>query len=282
MGNQSGVDKKAEAVDRISCPNDTCLEFTQEKAPEFWVNKQAHQGKAVVTDDTEIRIQKTVDHPERHWWVISTGLLENLEPPLREHADLFDLLIALNLCTVDPVFFSQNPGQIVGGAYTHDQGALRYRDDLSTMNIATGLLGRDEIPERITITDNISDVFNQVRAYRSQELTSDDAMDIRVALHMYDDALDSDIWTATANLYFVCENVLLSGRAGQKDQLIAQNTALDESEARAWREIVNRLKHPDTGENVTGILDRDDLSMPPVKRLRQAANTVLQDAMSVN
>lgn len=277
-GNQSKVDAKAEKVETVTCPDVPAIEFEQFDTYDLWVNEQAHRGRRVVTSDREIHIERTVRHPERHWWIVSNGLLEGLDPPVREHADVFDLLIALNLCTDNPVFFSQNPGQVVGGAYTRDRGALRYRDDLSIGNIATSLLGMGEIPETIEITGDLRSVYENVRMYRSKRIVDDAEIDLRIALHMYDDALSADIWTTAANLYYVCENVLFSGRERQKDRVIAKRTALTEAEAKSWRESVNRLKHPDKGTD-EGILDREGLEMPSLQRMKSAANTVLKRSM---
>lgn len=279
-GTQSGVDQKTDEVEVVRCPDIEVLQFKQHESVGLWVNKQAHQGKQVVTSDRQIRIEKTVDHPERHWWIISHGLLESTSPPLREHADIFDFLIALNLCTRDPVFFSQSPGQVVGGAYSYERGALDYRDDLSPGNIATALFGLNEIPKEIEITGDVISVYGDVREYRSKQIETDAEMDLRVALHMYDDALSSDLWTAMTNLYFVCENLLSSGRHGNKDQLIADRTILSVDDASAWREMVNRIKHPDKGENIEGLLDQDELEIPTLRRMRRATNTVLKESMN--
>lgn len=279
-GNQSRVDEKGEQVDIIRCPGSRLLAFEQDETVKLWVNEQAYHGKTKVTSSKKIRVDKTVDHPGHHWWIISQGLLENIDPPLREHADIFDLLIALNLCTDDPVFFSQSPGQVIGGAYRYDGGALDYRGDLSPGNIATALLGMNEIPEEIEITGDVVSVYEHVRDYRSKQITSDAEMDIRIALHMYDDALSSDLWTAAANLYYVCENILISGRHGPKDQLIAENTAMNEEQAKKWRKMVNRVKHPDKGEEVEGILDRGELEIPSLRVMRKTANTVLKQEMA--
>ena len=193
---------------------------------------------------------------------------------------MFDFLIALNLCTEDPVFFSQNPGQVTGGAYSYSKGALDYRDDLSLGNIATALLGLNEIPDEIKITDDVISVYEDVREYRSKQIETDAEMDLRVALHMYDDALFSDIWTAMTNLYFVCENLLSSGRCGDKDQRVADSTILSVDDAQAWREMVNRIKHPDKGENIEWLLDRDELEVPSLRRMRTSTNTVLKKSMN--
>jgi len=279
-GNQSYVDEKAEKVEAIRCTSGDSLKFKQQDTVPLWVNEQVHRGRRTVTSDREIRVEKTVDYPDRHWWIISRGLFDTMDPPLREHADIFDLLISLNLCTDDPVFFSQNPGQVVGGAYTYEEGALDYRDDLSPGNIATALLGMNEIPEEVEITGDVRTVYDHVRKYRSKRISSDAEVDIRVALHMYDDALSADLWTAAANLYYVCENSLSSGKGADKDQLITANTAMSLDDAQSWRNVVNRLKHPDKGADVEGILDRNGLEMPSLRRMKQAANTVLKETMA--
>jgi len=219
-GNESGVDRKAESVDVIKSTECDLIEFQQRDTVQLWVNEQAHRGRTKVTSDKQIRVDKPVSHPERHWWIVSQGLLESIDPPLREHADLFDLLISLNLCTDDPVFFSQSPGQVVGGAYEDERGALNYRDDLSIGNIATALFGMNEIPETVEITGDVRSAYDDVRKYRSKRIETDEEMDMRVALHMYDDALTSDLWTAAANFYYVCENVLTSGRGADKDAVL--------------------------------------------------------------
>jgi len=278
-GNQSRVDQKAEQVELIRSPGSQSLTFQQQETVDLWVNEQAYHGKTRVTSDKEIRVDKTVDHPGHHWWIISRGLLEKIDPPLREHADLFDLLIALNLCIDEPVFFSQSPGQVVGGAYRYERGGLSYRDDLSPGNIATALLGMNEIPEEVEITGNVASIYDRVRNYRSKQIQTDAEMDLRIALHMYDDALSADLWTAAANLYYVCENVLLSGKYGKKDRLIAEKTAMSEEQAEQWRKMVNRVKHPDKGEDVDGILDRGELNIPTLRVMRQTANTVLKQGL---
>ena len=279
-GNHSRIDEKTEQVQTITYAGRDILSFEQHETVNLWVNEQAYHGKHVVDSDREIRVEKTVDFPERHWWIISTGVLEQLDPPLREHADIFDLLIALNLCTDEPVFFSQSPGDVVGGAYQYEDSGLTYRNDLSLGNIGQAVLGIGEIPEEVTVDGDVPAVYERVRAFRSQRLSTDEEVDVRVALHMYDDALSSDIWTAATNLYFACENVLSSGRDTDTDQRIADRTVLSAEDAYSWRKLVNRLKHPDTGESIEGFLDQDSLSVPSPQRMKQAANTVLKTKMS--
>lgn len=278
-GNQSRVDEKADEVQTIHS-DESDLEFRQDESFDLWVNEQAYYGQEVVTSDREIRVEESVDHPERHWWIVSENFLETLQPPLRDHADIFDLLISLNLCTDDPVFFSQSPGQVVSGAFTSKRGALEYQSRLSLGNFATALLGMNEIPKEVTIAGDVMSVYRDVREYRSKRIESDTEADLRVALHMYDDALSSDLWTAAANFYYVCENTLSPGRH-EKDQVIAEHTEMSVDDASAWREMVNRIKHPDKGDT-DGILDQDDLAVPPLSQMRGAANSALKQTMEKN
>lgn len=278
-GNQSRVDEKADEVQTIHYDGSD-LEFRQIESFDLWVNKQAYHGQELVTSDREIRVEQSVDHPGRHWWIVSENFLETLQPPLRDHADIFDLLIALNLCTDDPVFFSQSPGQVVSGAYASKRGALESQSHLSIGNFATALLGMNEIPEEVEIVGDVVPVYRDVREYRSKRIESDAEADIRVALHMYDDALSSDLWTAAANFYYVCENTLSPGRY-EKDQVIAECTGMNMEDAEAWREMVNRVKHPDKGD-AEGILDRDDLAIPRLWKMRSAANSALKQTLEKN
>lgn len=278
-GNQSRVDDKADEVQTIHHEGSD-LEFRQNESFDLWVNEQAYHGQEVVTSDREIRVEESVDHPERHWWIVSEDFLETLQPPLRDHADIFDLLISLNLCTDDPVFFSQSPGQVVSGAFTSKRGALEYQSRLSLGNFATALLGMNEIPKEVTIAGDVISVYRDVREYRSKRIESDAEADLRVALHMYDDALSSDLWTAAANFYYVCENTLSPGRH-EKDQVIVECTEMCVEDAEAWREMINRVKHPDKGDT-EGILDRDDLEIPPLWQMRATANSALKQTMEKN
>lgn len=279
-GNQSAVDVKADEVEAIHCPTVPTVAFEQHEAVNVWVHEQAYYGKEIVTSDRKISPEMDVDHPERHWWIISNGLLEDIDPPLREHADIFDLLITLNLCTDDPVFFSQDPGQVVSGVYLYERGTLEYRDDFSLGSFATALRGLNEIPTEIELTGDIASVYEQVRNYRSKRLETDAGVDLRIALHMYDDALSANFWTAGANFYYVCENVLASGYSNT-NQLIADHTEIDIDEAEGWGEMVNRMKHPDKG-NVDGLLNQNELTVPSLSRMRESANTVLKQAMAEN
>jgi len=278
-GNQSRVDEKADEVQTVQYDGGD-LAFQQNESFDMWINEQAHHGQQVVTSDREIRVEESVDHPERHWWIVSENFLETLQPPLRDHADIFDLLISINLCTDDPVFFSQSPGQVVSGAFRSKRGALAYQSRLSLGNFATALLGMNEIPEQVTIDGDVTSVYRDVREYRSKRIESDAEADLRVALHMYDDALSSDLWTAAANFYYVCENTLSPERY-EKDQVVAECTEMSVKDAEAWREMVNRVKHPDKGDT-EGILDRDDLEIPPLWQMRAAANSALKQTMEKN
>lgn len=278
-GNQSRVDDKADEVQTIHHKGSD-LEFRQKESFDLWVNEQAYHGQEVVSSDREIRVKESVDHPERHWWIISENFLETLQPPLRDHADIFDLLISVNLCTDDPVFFSQSPGQVVSGAFISKRGALEYQSRLSLGNFATALLGMNEIPKEVTIGEDVISVYRDVREYRSKRIESDAEADLRVSLHMYDDALSSDLWTAAANFYYVCENTFSPGRY-EKDQAIAEHTEMSVDDASAWRELVNRIKHPDKGDT-DGILDQDDLAIPPLSQMRGAANSALKQTMEKN
>src|SRR6056297_181363 len=81
-GNQSRVDEKADEVETIRNDGGD-LEFRQSETLDLWVNEQAYHGRQVVTSDREIRVEKSVDHSERHWWIVSRCPLEELDPPLR-------------------------------------------------------------------------------------------------------------------------------------------------------------------------------------------------------
>jgi hypothetical protein len=271
------VDMKAEDVEQIT--SESPVRFKQSDSFELWVNEQAYKGQTRVTSDRRICVTEDVQHPERHWWIISNGLLESTDPPLRSHADIFDYLIAINLCVEAPVFFSQSPGQVVSGAYRTADRGLEYRNKLSLGNPATALLAMNEMPERVTVSTDVGDVYKKVRDIRSKQIDEDSELDLRVALHMYDDALSSDIWTAMTNLYFVCENVLFYGAEGNKDEKIAERTSLSVADAEAWREMVNRIKHPDKGEHIEGMLDSDGLSVPTIVRLRAATNEIIKQAI---
>lgn len=279
-GNQSRVSQKAADVDSVQCTGYSEISFEQRDEVTYWDQEEIGMREDGVPRYQTVKNTEVVPHSERHWWILTDGLLEATDPPLREHADIFDFLIALNICTEDPVFFSQSPGQVRSGAFEMRNGALEFRSDLSIGNFAVGLSGLGEIPEQVEIKGNISEVYPKVREYRSKRLETDVDMDIRIALHLYDDALSSTLWTVIANLYYVFENVLFTGHEGKKDQIVSKNTELTLEEARSWREAVNRLKHPDEGSK-NSVLDDEDLIVPSPQRMRSATNSVLKDALKV-
>jgi len=280
-GNESNVDEKTNEVEEIICPHIDCLEFKQLEKVDLWVNEQAYKGKTRITNDREIRVSKDVDHSSRHWWIITSGFLEEIDPPLRQHADIFDLLITLTLSTEDPVFFSQDPGQTVGGAYRYRDGGLDYRNDIKPGNIANALLAMHEIPETIRISGDVWSLYESVRKYRSKSISEDEEADLRVALHMYDDAFSSNIWTATTNLYYVCENLLTSGRMRgyEKDEIISDVTPLTPDDAKSWRNTVNRLKHPDKGSEIEGFVDLEEVKIPALGRMKLAADQAIKTSL---
>lgn len=51
-------------------------------------------------------------------------------------------------------------------------------------------------------------------------------------------------------------------------------------DTKAWREMVNRVKHPEKGDDVEEILDQDELEVPSLRRMRRSANTVLMQTMA--
>lgn len=63
--------------------------------------------------------------------------------------------------------------------------------------------------------------------------------------------------------------------------MIAESTGMSVEDAGAWREMVNRVKHPDKGDT-EGILDQDDLAIPPLWQMRAAANSALKQTMEKN
>ena len=283
IGTESGIEKKAEAVETIHS-NTGLVSFEQRNPVPIWwfepTDSWEYGDFEFVEDGNEEIKKKEVIHPDRHWWIISNGLLESSEPTFQSHADVFDFILALNICIEDPVLFSQSPGQTEGGAYRVRDGALDYRGDLSPGNFALALSARQEIPEQVSIQGDISKTYEMVRTFRAMSVDEDEDMDIRVALHLFDDALKSTIWTSIANLYYVCENVLCTGdmRGREKDNRIAEVTSLNEDEAMEWRKMVNRLKHPDKGPGITGILD-GSISWPSPVEMRIASNDALMHEM---
>lgn len=245
------------------------------------------QGEIPLETPDGIKSQN-VPHSDRHWWaVIAKGWFDHLDKPLRHHGDIVDFVTTLNLCTGDPVVFSQSPGRVVSGYHEVDErGRFNYQDHLSAGALGIQSALTKEIPDRVTITGDVPNIYEKVREVRESEAESNPQVDLMIALHMYDDALTATRWTCIANLFYVCENVLCSGFDTSPKQRIAGETDLDYDEAEAWGDMVNRLKHPDTPsdskEPPATLLEMIDegASIPTVARMRRAANTVL--AASVN
>lgn len=286
-GIEAGIERKAEQVDSIQTDISSLDIEQHDSVPvEFQkpVETEEIQGQKVMNEWRWETKQKEVNFSNRHWWIISHGIFKNNNLHLRDEADILDFLLAINLCTDDPVSFSQNPGQVGRRAYEavnpRKSSKLRYRGDLKPGQFINGLLYSQEIPSVVEIERDVVSVYKMVRKFRSMRVDSDQDMDIRVGLHMYDDGLTSTVWTGMANFYYVCANVLFSGRVDTdtKDNMVSEITNLSKSEAAGWRQAVNRLKHPDEGESGTGILD-GDIEVPRLERLRQAANSVLIHAM---
>lgn len=280
IGTESMVDQKAEKVQSIKAGT-APIEFEQKEELLHWRYREALEGKTVIERGDRVKRGVTVDHPDRHWWIISRGVLEDLDPPLRSEADILDFLLALNICIDAPVFFAQDPGQVFGGAFRVHDGALDYRDDFSPGSFPLALLANNEIPEQVTIKRDITLLYELVRKFRSMRIDEDADSDIRVALHMYEDALGATVWTAMTNCYYVCENLLCAGKASasERDQQIEAVTGLTKDEAAAWRKLVNRLKHPDKGVEASLVSDEGN-SVPTVRRIREAANAALVHEMS--
>lgn len=276
-GLESYPDDRAADVKNIISGSDK-LDFKQcDKVP-MWRYTEALQGKTTIEHGRKVKESYEVDHPDRHWWIVSNGFLENLDPPLRDHADIFDLLLSINLCIDEPISFSQSPGQIIGGASRIQNGAIDPYTDLSRGSFPLALETMGEIPEEAHVSGDVEKVYEMVRAFRSSPIDSDEDMDIRIALHKYDDALTSSIWTIWSNLFFVCEKVLCSGRWTEPVPRIVEVTDMNKEQAENWKEIVNRMKHPDKGE-VTGFIEQQDLKVPSPWYVRQTANKALKYSM---
>lgn len=270
-------DERAKNVEKIISESNT-LKFEQRKEIPMWEYEEALQGNTVIEHGKMVKISHEVDHPDRHWWIVSNGFLENLDPALRDYADIFDLLLSINLCIDEPISFSQSPGQVVGGASRFKKGAINPYTDLSHGSFPRALATMGEIPEEAYVSGDIERVYEMVRSFRSKPIESDEDMDIRIALHAYDDALTSSIWTIWSNLFFVCEKVLCSGRRTSPASRIVEVADMDEEQAENWKEIVNRIKHPDKGD-VTGFIEQQDIEVPAPWYARQTANSVLKHAM---
>lgn len=276
-GLESDVDLRAEDVETISSQSES-ITFKQKEEVPVWRYKEALQGKTLIEHGRKVRVTDEVDNPERHWWIITNGLLEDLDPPLRDHADIFDLLLAINLCIDEPVSFSQSPGQTRGGLYRVRENALEYRSDLSLGSFPLALFTMNEIPSEVHVSGDLREVYEMVRLFRSATIESDEDMDIRIGLHMYDDALTSSLWTSMSNLFFVCENVLGSGNPSNAVSRIAETTDMSAEKAGNWKAAVNRLKHPDKGD-VPSLHEQQDLKVPTLRYMRQTANTALIQTM---
>lgn len=276
-GLESRIEDRVEEVDTIVSQSER-VHFDQKEEVPVWRYEEALQGKTVIEHGRKVRVEHEVDYPKRHWWIITDGILANLDPSLRDHADIFDLILAVNLCIDEPVAFSQSPGQTIGGVYRTRKNALDYRGDLNWGSFPLALLTMNEIPSKVRVSGGIEEVYKMVRTFRSTTIESDEDMDIRIGLHMYDDALTASLWTAMTNFYFVCENVLCSGRSSNAVSRIAETTEMDSEEADNWRKAVNRLKHPDKGD-VPGLHDQPGLKVPRLGYMRKTANTALVQTM---
>lgn len=276
-GLESYPDDRAAEVESIVSES-SILEFKQRDKVPMWRYEEGLQGKTVIEHGRQVKVSHEVDHPDRHWWIVSNGFFENLNPSLRDHADIFDLLLSINLCIDEPISFSQSPGQIIGGASRVREGAIDPYTDLSRGSVPLALTTMGEIPEEAHVSEDLERVYEMVRSFRSNPIESDEDMDIRVALHMYDDALTSSIWTIWSNLFFVCEKVLCSGQWTKPASRIVEVTDMNEEQAENWKEIVNRIKHPDKGD-VTGFIEQQDIEVPSPWYARQTANSVLKHSM---
>ena len=276
-GLESYPDKRAAEVETI-ISDSNALEFKQRDEVPMWEYEEALQGKTVIEHGRKVKTSYEVDYPDRHWWIVSNGFLENIDPPLTDHADIFNLLLSINLCMDQPVSFSQSPGQIIGGASKVQDGAIDPYTDLSRGSFPLALATMGEIPEEAHVSGDVEKVFDMVRSFRSNPIDSDEDMDIRIALHMYEDALTSSIWTTWSNLFFVCEKVLCSGWRTKPASRIVEVTDMNEEQAENWKEIVNRIKHPDKGD-VTGFIEQQDIEVPSLWYARQTANSVLKHSM---
>lgn len=274
-GLESYPDMKASKVERVISELNT-LEFRQHDEVPMWEYKEALEGKRLIKNQKKVRVSHEVDHPDRHWWIVSNGLFEDTPP--RDHADIFNLLLAINLCIKEPVSFSQSPGQIIGGAFEIHNGAIDPYTNLSRRSAYMTLSTLGEMPEEVHVSGDVDRIYEMICAFRSNPIKSDEDMDIRVALHVYEDALTSSLWTLWPNLFFVCENVLCSGRRTKPVPRIVELTDMNKEQAENWKEIVNRTKHPDKG-SVTGFIEQHDIKIPSPWYVRKTANSVLKYAM---
>lgn len=287
-GTEAGLERKVKQVDSIRTETSSLDIEQYDSVPVEYrepTKTEQIQGQQVMNNWEWRTKEKEVKFPDRHWWIISHGIFEDGDLSLRDEADILDFILALNLSTDDPISFSQNPGQVGRRAYqavdSNKSSKLRYRGDLKPGQFINSLLHSEELPSTIEIERDILKIYKMVRKFRSMQIDSDQDMDIRVGLHVYDDGLTSTVWTGMANFYYVCANVLFSGRVDtdRKDEMVSEITDLTELEAANWRRAVNRLKHPDEGGSGTGIID-GDIEVPRLEYLRKAANSVLIHAMN--
>lgn len=276
-GLESYPDDRASDVENIVSESDI-LEFKQQDEVPMWRYEEALEGKTLIEHGRKVKVSYEVKIPDRHWWIVSDGFLENIDPPLSDHADIFDLLLSINLCIDEPVSFSQSPGQIMGGASKVRNGAIDPYEDLSRGSVPLALATMGEIPDKAYVSGDLERIYEMVRLFRSNPIETDEDMDIRIALHAYDDALTSSIWTMWTNLFFVCENALCSGKWTEPVSRIAEVTDMNRELAENWKEIVNRIKHPDKGD-VTGFIEQEDIEVPSPWLIRQTANSALRHSM---
>lgn len=267
-GTQPYIAKKAEKVEEIEVSS-SGIEITQQSTIRL-------RGVDGVRESER-------PHSKRHWWgLIGENWFEHFGKPLRHHGDITDFVTALNICTDAPVGFSQSPGRIAGGYFDVDEhGVCEYNGNLSAGGVGIASAFSNEIPESISVNEDVSSVYQGVRDIREREITSDVQSDLMVALHMYDDALTGTRWTCLTNLFYVCENVLCSGYHTNPKDRIAEETHLEYAEAKAWADLVNRMKHPDK-EDESGSPPKTLREMieeaeatPAIAEARRAANTAL-------
>ena len=271
-GTQPYIGKKAENIDKIEI-----------QAPGLTLHQQSEIEVQVLDEITN----HTVPNSNRHWWAfIPDDWFKQLNKPLRHHGDITDFITALNICTNAPIAFSQEPGRTVEGYHEVDeQGIFHYKDDLSAGGLGIQAAFTTEVPNHVTVSDCMPHIYQSVRNIRESGVASDTQADLRIALHMYDDALTGTRWTSLANFFYVCENVLCSGYQTYPEDRIAEETELDSTEAETWGSMVNRLKHPDEPSESdappTTLLEMidDDAKVPPIAKMRCAANTALADRL---
>jgi len=111
----------------------------------------------------------------------------------------------------------------------------------------------------------------------SEEL-SDKKRDEINAEQLYMDALYSfDVSIQWSYLWFCLENIVGSGYGASNDvlQYLTENDLMTQKEAKDWKDAVNRIKHPDKGENIEQALT--DISLPHAINCRKVTSKVLTD-----